>query len=332
MPTPLALSSALEKTGLGAARPSTETLGRYKVDSAVTGALRSAAQATGVDFEVLAAKAAMESGFRADAQASTSSARGLFQFIDQTWLGVVQEHGAEHGLADAAAAITRQGSRLTVSDPAMRARILALRDDPEISARLGAEHLKDLSDAMATNLGHRPDAAELYLGHFLGLRGASELLQKAAADPQMAASQVLPDAARANPAIFRGGDGAPLSVKQVLDKLRERVNQTYAQLGLDAPSGPVTIDPNALAQAPKPGTPMASNEPFWWGSGAPARVAHAPEQAMLSTLLEVFTRMNKAGAQRAAGEDPRSLPAGVVAALRQGGDATAEARKAYGLG
>jgi len=42
--------------------------------------------------------------------------------------------------------------------------------------------------------------------------------------------------------------------------------------------------------------------------------------------------MNKAGAQRAAGEDPRSLPAGVVAALRQGGDATAEARKAYGFG
>ncbi|MDJ0390343.1 hypothetical protein QMO56_19710 [Roseomonas sp. E05] len=335
MPTPVALQAALEKSSLNAAstaHPRTETLGRYKVDSAVTGALRNAAQATGVDFEVLAAKAAMESGFRADAQAGTSSARGLFQFIDQTWLGVVQEHGAQHGLAEAAAAITRQGSRLTVSDPALRARILALRDDPQIAARLGAEHLKDLTEALSSNIGHRPDATELYLGHFLGLRGASELLQKAASDPQMAASQVLPDAARANPAIFRGSDGAPLSVKQVIDKLRDRVNQTYAQLGLEAPSGPVTIDPSALAQAPKSGAAMASNEPFWWGSGAPARVAHAPEQAMLSTLMEVFTRMNKAGAQRSAGEDARALPADVVAAMRQSGDAAAEARKAYGAG
>ncbi|MXP65600.1 lytic transglycosylase domain-containing protein [Roseomonas sp. M0104] len=332
MPTSVALQAALDKSGLGAARPRTETLGRYKVDSAVAGALRNAAQATGMDFEVLAAKAAMESGFRADAQASTSSARGLFQFIDQTWLGVVQAHGAEHGLAEEAAAITRQGSRLTVSDPALRSRILALRENPEIAARLGAEHLKDLGDALASAIGHRPDATELYLGHFLGLRGAGELLQKAASDPQMAASQVLPDAARANPAIFRGGDGAPLSVRQVIDKLRERVNSTYAQLGLEAPSGPVTIDPSASAQAAKSGAAVASNEPFWWGSGAPARVAHAPEQSMLSTLMEVFTRMNKAGAQRAAGEDPRSLPADVVAALHQGSDAAAEARKAYGAG
>ncbi|HWL84032.1 MAG TPA: hypothetical protein VNR89_24000 [Roseomonas sp.] len=332
MPTSVALQAALEKTGLSATRPRTETLGRYKVDSAVTGALRNAAQATGMDFEVLAAKAAMESGFRADAQASTSSARGLFQFIDQTWLGVVQAHGAEHGLGDEAAAITRQGSRLTVSDPALRGRILALRDDPEIAARLGAEHLKDLTDTLASNIGHRPDATELYLGHFLGLRGASELLQKAASDPQMAASQVLPDAAHANPAIFRGSDGAPLSVQQVIDKLRDRVNQTYAQLGLEAPSGPVTIDPATLAQTSKSGAAVASNEPFWWGSGAPARVAHAPEQAMLSTLMEVFTRMNKAGAQRSSGEDPRALPADVVAAMRQSGDTAAEARKAYGAG
>ena len=328
MPTSVALPAALE-SGLSAARQRTETLGRYKVDSAVAGALRNAAQATGMDFEVLAAKAAMESGFRADAQASTSSARGLFQFIDQTWLGVVQKHGADHGLADAAAAVTRQGGRLTVSDPALRSRILALRDNPEISARLGAEHLKDLSDALGSNIGRRPDTTELYLGHFLGLRGASELLQKASSDPQMAASQVLPDAARANPAIFRGADGAPLSVTQVIDKLRERVKQTYAQLGMEAPSGPVTIDPTAVTQAQKSDA-VASNEPFWWGSGAPARVAHAPEQAMLSTLLEVFTRMNKAGAQRSASEDARALPADVVTALRQGSDAMAEARKAYG--
>jgi len=329
MPAPLAPSTALDKASqsLAAGRPRTEMLGRFTVDSAVTGALRNAAQATGMGFEVLAAKAAMESGFRSDARAGTSSARGLFQFIDQTWLAAVREHGAAHGLAEEAAAITRQGGRLAVSDPAQRARILALRDDPEISARLGAEHLKDLSEALSPVLGRRPDATELYLGHFLGLRGATELLRKAAADPEMAASQILPEAARANPSIFRGSDGAPLSAAQVIEKLRGRVGAAYAQLGMAAPDGPLSIEAGtALAQAPKPGTPTASEEPFWWGSGTPARVAQAPEQAMISTLVEVFSRMSRAGAQREAGEDGRALPPGIVEALRQ----DSAAARAYG--
>lgn len=331
MPLPVALGSALDQAGQQAARA--EKLGRYTVDTQVTGALRNAAKATGMGFEVLAAKAAMESGFRPEAQASTSSARGLFQFIDQTWLGVVQEHGAEHGLAQEAAAITRTGGRLSVSDPAMRSRILALRDNPEISARMGAEHLKDISDALSPVLGRKPDATELYLGHFLGLRGATEMLRAVKNTPDVAASQVLPDAARANPAIFRGTDGAPLSAQQLLGRLRERVGQTYAQLGLTAPTGPVALDPTALAQAPKPGTPQASEEPRWWGSGAPARVAHTQEQAMVSTLVEVFARMNRAGTQRG-GEDGKALPAAVLDALRHAPEASAaaEAQKAYNGG
>lgn len=316
MPLPALLGTTLEQAGLNAtARARTEKIGRYTVDARVTGALRNAAKATGMGFEVLAAKAAMESGFWAEAQASTSSARGLFQFIEQTWLGVVQAHGAEHGLANEAAAITRTGGRYMVSDPALRSRILALRDDPDISARMGAEHLKDISDALSPVLGRKPDATELYLGHFLGVRGATEMLRAAGNDPGVAASQILPDAARANPAIFRGADGAPLSVRQVMDRLRERVGQTYAQLGMDAPAGPVTLDPTALARQAKPGTAQPSEEPRWWGSGAPARVAHTQEQAMVSTLVEVFTRMNRAGALRG-DEDGRNLPAGVVEALR----------------
>ncbi|MCQ4161698.1 hypothetical protein NON00_17425 [Roseomonas sp. GC11] len=324
MPLPTGIAQALDKVTQGsasAATPRTEALGRYKVDAQVAGALRSAAKATGLGFEVLAAKAAMESGFRSDAQASTSSARGLFQFIDQTWLGVVQEHGAAHGLTQEAAAIVRDGSRLTVSDPAMRSRILALRDDPEISARLGAEHLKDLSEALRAPLGGRaPDATELYLGHFLGLRGATEFLRASVNDPGRAASDILPDAARANPSIFRGADGAPLSVQQVIDKLRGRISQVYSQLGLAAPAGPVDFKPTA--QAPKAGTAVASEEPRWWGSGSPARISHPQEQSMVSTLVEVFNRMTRAAAARGRDEDSASLPGTVLSALREQSSAT----------
>ena len=327
MPVPVSPQQPLTAAGTAAgggraeARPDsrTEALGRYAVDRQVAGALRRAAGATGVGFSVLAAKAAMESGFRPEAQAASSSARGLFQFIDQTWLAVVREHGGAHGLTNEAEAIIRGPSgRLTVADPSLRQRILALRDDPQISALMGAEHLKDIGEALTPVLGRRPDAAELYLGHFLGTGGAAELLRKGASDPNMSASQVLPAAARANPAIFRGADGQPLSVSQLVGRIRERVGQTYAGLGMSMPEGPLDMV-RAEPKGAKPGEAVASSDFGWWGSGPPARVAHMPERAMMSTLVEVFTRMGRSAAFRggARGDTPQALPVAVLEALRQ---------------
>jgi hypothetical protein len=337
MPNPIALADRLIRSPSAApeAGGASDTLGRYTVPRPVTRALRQAAESTGVGFEVLAAKAAIESGFQPAAQASTSSARGLFQFIDQTWLDAVRKHGAAHGLAQEAASISRSPSgRLTVAEPAERNRILALRDDPEISARLGAEHLKDVSDALAPVLGRKPDVGELYLGHFLGTGGAAKVLRAVAEDPSRAAADLLPEAARANATLFRGSDGAPFSASQFLENIRGKVGRVYAQLGLQAPTGPVDFAAATTAGA-QPGEAIASAEPFWWGSGAPARVAHAPERMMTSALVEVFNRMGRGQSPQeagtAAGEGTR-LPAPLVEALRQdsmpapGGTA----RRAYG--
>ncbi len=65
---------------------------------AVTAAISRAAARTGVDFNYLIAQAQIESGLNPRAQASTSSARGLYQFVDSTWLRTVDKHGAKHGL------------------------------------------------------------------------------------------------------------------------------------------------------------------------------------------------------------------------------------------
>ena len=64
---------------------------------------------TGTSFEYLLATAKMESNFNPTAGASTSSARGLFQFIDQTWLGTVKEAGAQLGYGKYADAISKSG-------------------------------------------------------------------------------------------------------------------------------------------------------------------------------------------------------------------------------
>jgi len=56
----------------------------------VIGAIKHASQKTGVDFDYLVNQARTESSFRPDVKASTSSATGLYQFLDQTWLGTVK--------------------------------------------------------------------------------------------------------------------------------------------------------------------------------------------------------------------------------------------------
>ena len=63
----------------------------------VTGTVRQAARMTGADFQYLLATAQVESNLNPNAQAPTSSARGLFQFTEQTWLATLKEQGTALG-------------------------------------------------------------------------------------------------------------------------------------------------------------------------------------------------------------------------------------------
>src|ERR1044072_533650 len=84
----------------------------------VAGAIKQAASSTGTSFQYLLATAKMESNFDPSAKASTSSARGLFQFIDQTWLGTVKEAGSQLGYGKYADAISKSSSgTYYVNDP-----------------------------------------------------------------------------------------------------------------------------------------------------------------------------------------------------------------------
>ena len=87
----------------------------------IAGSIKQAASTIGASFEYLLATAKMESNFNPKAAATTSSARGLFQFIDQTWLGTVKEAGTHLGYGKYADAITRNPSgTYSVSDPDAR--------------------------------------------------------------------------------------------------------------------------------------------------------------------------------------------------------------------
>ena len=177
----------------------------------VRAAIRRAADATGVNFSLLVETARRESALNPTARAGTSSATGLFQFIDSTWLDMVRRHGAEHGLAQQASALQHG------ADAETRREILALRSDPELSARMAGELARENATALQSQLGREPTAGELYAAHVMGSGGAAKLIH-AAESGVGDASQMFPREAAANRGIFYA-NGAPRSAQQVLDRL-----------------------------------------------------------------------------------------------------------------
>src|SRR5258705_4466581 len=143
----------------------------------IAGAIKQAASTTGTSFEYLLATAKMESNFNPTASASTSSARGLYQFIDQPWLGTVKEAGAQLGYGKYADAITRSPSgSYSVSDPAARTAILKLRDDPAAASSMAAVLTQSNSFKLTGKIGRRPTDGALYMAHIMGVGGCAKLI------------------------------------------------------------------------------------------------------------------------------------------------------------
>src|SRR6516162_2991346 len=171
--------------------------------AAVTGAIQQASQATGASFNYLLATAQVESGLNPQAGASTSSARGLFQFIETTWLATIKQAGAALGLGRYADAITQTASgNYEVRDPTLRSEILKLRNDPNANALMAGAFTRGNASALSERLGRAPSEGELYIAHFLGVGGAARLIGLAGSNPNARAADYFPNAAQANPSIF----------------------------------------------------------------------------------------------------------------------------------
>ncbi|MBR1091047.1 lytic transglycosylase domain-containing protein [Bradyrhizobium manausense] len=189
----------------------------------VAGAIKHGSNQTGVSFEYMLTTAKMESDFDPSAGASTSSAHGLYQFIDQTWLGTVKEAGPQLGYGNYSDAITRTSSgSYTVDDPFMKRSIMKLRDDPEAASSMAAALTQSNSFKLTGLLGRRPSDSELYMAHFMGVGGAAKLIANAEDNPQAVGARLFPNAASANRSIFYAKDGRARSVSEVYSVLNAR--------------------------------------------------------------------------------------------------------------
>lgn len=225
------------------------------IDPAVLSSIRQASAATSTDFGLLMAQAAQESGFRADAKSSTSSAAGLFQFVDSTWLDLVKRFGAKYGIGQLAQQVKLDGSgKPGVSDPGLRKKILDLRKDPTLSAALAGEYTKLNEAEVEHALGHKLQRADLYMAHFLGAAGATAFLKAVETRGNTVAADLLPEAAAANQSVFYdAGTGKPRTVAEIYRAFASKIDHAAGALaGLG--TGSDVADASARAQ----GAPIAA--------------------------------------------------------------------------
>ncbi len=185
-----------------------------------------AAAATQVSANYLLALARQESGCRTTARASTSTAYGMFQFIESTWLVAIHRHGATYGERRLAAAVAIDvAGRPVLRHPALREEILAKRGDAQLAAYLAAELALENARHLQRHRRKPLTATDLYLAHFLGAQGATAFLQVLDRQPGRPAHALLPRAASANPKVFyeRGNRTRPRTVAGVYGFFQQRI-------------------------------------------------------------------------------------------------------------
>lgn len=252
--------------------------------------LNTAGDRSGVDFDYLLQTAIRESSLNPTAKAQTSSATGLFQFIESTWLEVMKDEGPRLGYQKYADAITTDADGdLVIKDKQLRQEVLALREDPQIAADLAAAFTRKNGAYLYERFGRMPSPGELYIAHFMGARGAAAFLEAGLADPDQVAAKLFPKQARANPTIFYEL-GRARTIKDVYRALVSKheggsiaaVDASFAAQQLASGGEPIA----ATGPTSAPVQPLAfAGPPSKWPNAQALPSRFTPDDMSFSTLF-----------------------------------------------
>lgn len=178
----------------------------------VLNAIQDASHASGVDFSYLVQQAAAESNFDTDIKAKTSSATGLYQFIDSTWLSMIDRYGEDYGIE---------------TDGMNNSDILEMRKDPQKASFMAAAFASENEKFLNNNWGGDVGATELYFAHFMGASGATSFLQARDENPLTQAADLFPKAANANRNVFYDREtGQARSLEEVYQFFAKKFEDT----------------------------------------------------------------------------------------------------------
>lgn len=219
------------------------------ISTIVFNAIKNAVSVSGVDGGTMFAFGDIESSFNPNASASTSSAKGLFQFTDATWNAQIAKWGSTYNVP----------SNANIFDPVS-------------NSLVAAGFIKGNSDILTQN-GLAVNAGNLYIMHFIGSGGGPKFIQQAQSNPSASAASLFPGPAQSNSKIFYDQNG-PKSMSQVYTSFTTLITakQTaYAsQLNLPAPCDRVTGTTPGVGHMIDPANAVASAQTlcgkYWYGT------------------------------------------------------------------
>ena len=196
-PKPSANNSSAKEAATGTKK---KTKKPFVVSEAVTNAILNASKVVGVPVTLLTALIGVESGFGANTEATTSSARGIAQFVKGTWAAMLKRYGPTYGVpADA--------------DPS----------NDVYSAIMAAAMIKHEGYPAVAKVVSAPSITDVYLTHFLGAGGGVTFLKGYLNSPDSPASSfVNASAVKANSSVFNKGE-SPRSTKEVYELFAQRL-------------------------------------------------------------------------------------------------------------
>jgi len=243
----------------------------------VINAVQHAASRTGADFSFLMEKASTESSFDPSAKSKSSTATGLFQFIDSTWLNMVKQYGAKYGLGNLASQIQIKDGKPCVDNCAVKNQILNLRKNPEIAALMAGEYSAENKTYLEKHTEGDVGSTELYLAHFLGAGGAAKFINCLACEPDASAAKILPQAAHANKDVFYDKTtGQPRTLNQIYELFANKFDETTPGGASPSPLSAHT-PPSSYADAGSAGAPASTLAPTPLGTGRQAPPLHHGE-------------------------------------------------------
>ena len=167
---------------------------------------------------------AKESGFDPEAKSNfeKSSAKGLYQFTNVSWMRIVKNVGEKHGLKEFSDNIFElKDKRMGVKDWDIRTKLLELRDDPYLSTVMAAEMATDNQNRLKFLLqedgikDYEPNETDTYLTHLFGITRAYDFISAYNKNPEQKGADLFKKEAKYNRSIFYDSNGKKRTLEDI---------------------------------------------------------------------------------------------------------------------